>query len=170
MKLEIKHLAPYLTYGLKFNQEDYSGYVLYSLSEDGLVLLEPISESFIEFDFDEINTSEVKPILRPLSDLANEIEINGNTFCPLGNLLVQKYPKWFVENNGSAKYTHITIDFSGRFATAFLTYQATHEIQIDSTYIQNTSYLVFKKLLEWHFDVFGLIESGLAIDINTLNK
>ena len=23
-------------------------------------------------------------------------------------------------------------------------------------------------LLEWHFDVFGLIEKGLAIDINTL--
>ena len=25
------------------------------------------------------------------------------------------------------------------------------------------------KLLEWHFDIFGLIEKGLAIDINTLN-
>jgi hypothetical protein len=25
-----------------------------------------------------------------------------------------------------------------------------------------------QKLLEWHFDVFGLIEKGLAIDINTL--
>lgn len=25
------------------------------------------------------------------------------------------------------------------------------------------------KLLEWHFDVFGLIEKGLAIDINTIN-
>lgn len=27
-----------------------------------------------------------------------------------------------------------------------------------------------EKLLEWHFDVFGLIEQGLAIDINTLNQ
>ena len=26
----------------------------------------------------------------------------------------------------------------------------------------------FEKLLEWHFDVFGLIDAGLAIDINTL--
>ena len=27
-----------------------------------------------------------------------------------------------------------------------------------------------QKLFEWHFDVFGLIDKGLAIDINTLNK
>ena len=32
------------------------------------------------------------------------------------------------------------------------------------------SYAVFVKLLEWHFDVFSLIEQGLAIDINTLNE
>lgn len=28
----------------------------------------------------------------------------------------------------------------------------------------------YKLLLEMHFDVFGIIEQGLAIDINTLNK
>lgn len=27
-----------------------------------------------------------------------------------------------------------------------------------------------EKLLEWHFDIFGLIEQKLAIDINTLNE
>jgi hypothetical protein len=27
----------------------------------------------------------------------------------------------------------------------------------------------FQKLFEWHFDVFGLIEKGLAVDINTLS-
>lgn len=32
------------------------------------------------------------------------------------------------------------------------------------------SYKIVQKLFEWHFDVFGLIEKGLAIDINTLNK
>ena len=30
------------------------------------------------------------------------------------------------------------------------------------------SYGLVSKLIEWHFDVFGLIEKGLAIDINTL--
>jgi len=28
----------------------------------------------------------------------------------------------------------------------------------------------FEKLISWHFDVFGLIEKGLAIDINTLKE
>jgi hypothetical protein len=27
-----------------------------------------------------------------------------------------------------------------------------------------------QKLFEWHFDVFGLISKGLAIDINTLKN
>ena len=27
----------------------------------------------------------------------------------------------------------------------------------------------YEKLFEWHFDIFGLIEKGLAIDINTLS-
>jgi hypothetical protein len=30
--------------------------------------------------------------------------------------------------------------------------------------------IVYKMLLEWHFDVYGLIDKGLAIDINTLKK
>ena len=29
-------------------------------------------------------------------------------------------------------------------------------------------YTVIQKLFEWHFDIFGLIENNLAIDINTL--
>jgi hypothetical protein len=32
------------------------------------------------------------------------------------------------------------------------------------------SYRIIQKLFEWHFDIFGLIEDDLAIDINTLNK
>ena len=30
-------------------------------------------------------------------------------------------------------------------------------------------HLDFEKLVSWHFDVFGLIEAGLAINKNTLN-
>lgn len=32
------------------------------------------------------------------------------------------------------------------------------------------TYGLSKKLFEWHFDVFGLIPKGLAIDINTIEK
>lgn len=34
--------------------------------------------------------------------------------------------------------------------------------------INSLDYFLVSKLFEWHFDVFGLIEKGLAIDINTL--
>ncbi len=33
---------------------------------------------------------------------------------------------------------------------------------------QKISFSLSQKLFEWHYDVFGLIEAGLAIDINTL--
>lgn len=33
---------------------------------------------------------------------------------------------------------------------------------------RHTSYIIVNALLEWHFDIFGLIGRGLAIDINTL--
>jgi hypothetical protein len=36
--------------------------------------------------------------------------------------------------------------------------------------LQFISYCSFNKLLEWHFDVYGLIENNLAIDINTLKN
>ena len=36
---------------------------------------------------------------------------------------------------------------------------------IDLSYI---NYGIVEKFIEWHFDIFGLIEQGLAIDINTL--
>lgn len=31
-------------------------------------------------------------------------------------------------------------------------------------------YFIFENLSELHFDIFGLIEKGLAVDINTLSK
>ena len=34
--------------------------------------------------------------------------------------------------------------------------------------VKSISYNMIQFLFEWHFDVFGLIEKGLAIDINTL--
>lgn len=36
--------------------------------------------------------------------------------------------------------------------------------------ILEQKYSDIQKLLEWHFDIYGLIEKGLAIDINTLKK
>lgn len=42
--------------------------------------------------------------------------------------------------------------------------------EFDNINVLNNPYNQIQNLLEWHFDVYGLIEQGLAIDINTLNK
>ena len=36
--------------------------------------------------------------------------------------------------------------------------------------IDQTQWVVIKQLLSWHFDIFGLIEKGLALDKNKLKE
>lgn len=84
----------------------------------------------------------VKPILRPLSDLKTEINHNEEILIPVN---------WINENFIGAKY-----DDDIKTIFRFKTYS-------------HLPFDLFHKLLEWHFDVFGLIGKGLAVDINTLS-
>jgi len=72
-----------------------------------------------------------KPILRPLSQLNEEIEHNGERFEP--------YEKLGSKPN--------LTDYS-----------------IDEININGLSFGLVTKLISWHFDVYGLIELGLAIE------
>jgi hypothetical protein len=146
MNLEIKHLAPYLPYMLKCKIKNGEEILIDTLQAIYNSSIRPectfynIIESQQGFDF-------VKPILRPLSDLSKEIEVNGEKFVPIKKLLNQvgfNYPiecynqdmEW-VLNDG---------------------YRALGEMPHRKVQL----------LFECHFDVFGLIENDLAIDINTL--
>ena len=82
--------------------------------------------------------SKVKPILRPLSSLSNTHIAKLTDSCLLD-------------------YNQI----------ALLDTQTTH-IAFKNGINNRLSYSVVQKLLEWHFDIFGLIHAGLAIDINSL--
>ena len=81
-----------------------------------------------------------KPILKPLSQITKEINQNGKT---------------------------INIDLisfkllGGRFLS---------EVLKEGKLIDELPHGLVSVLYEYHFDVFGLIENGLAIDINTLNN
>lgn len=133
-KLELKHLAPYLPYGLKCEilnyQSDYvgekygviSGY--YYLAGEPHYIFKTKSEAGKD-------ASLIKPILRPLSDITKEIEVNGEKFIPMD--IHKLYPGEVTGLNPAA-----------------------------------WSYRVLIKLFEWHFDVFGLIDKGLAINLNSL--
>jgi len=125
-KIEIKHLAPYLPYGLKIKCLNF-----------------PIGDGIRTFELDcghdihfYLANNYVRPILRPMCDLHKPIQDNGNWTIP-ANYLYRRFDVTDMEFNGNI---------------------------IDPKH----GYDVYMFLISHHFDVFGLIEQDLAIDINTL--
>lgn len=124
--LELKHIAPYLPYGLtaQFTTKDSVGkHQVYEMKASNI----------------EYVAHSCKPILRPLSDLTKEIEHNGERLVPLNKM-------------GWSENKHKTF------------------FEIFGNRITDIPYSDIEFLFSLHFDVFGLIEKGLAININDLNK
>ena len=89
--------------------------------------------------------------LRPLSDLTKQITHNGGTFVPLN---------WIHENTPiKAVLCTDTEGKAGLFCD-----------NIQSSHYNAWPHSLVRTLLHLHFDVYNLIEAGLAIDINTLSK
>lgn len=164
MKLELKHLAPYLPYSLK-------GYVFYTEEDFEVITLSLKDGIDNEVSINDWLTGYVcKPILSPLSDLTKEIEVNGERFVPLVEIIKYlnfKFLRYEIKDNS------LDVVFDNKLQTKerfwFSNFKGT------SFYCSNMNKLMYKdiygainKLLEWHFDIFGLIEKGLAIDINSL--
>ena len=134
MKLELKHLASYLPYGLNIKDVKHG-----SVFEALHFITTPNQDfSLFKGNFDQlINDKYLKPVLFPLSSLTKEITINGESFIPIREIknleLFSHYElEDFVRNN--------------------FTYG----------YIESLSYQLLSQLFEWKIDVFGLIEAGLA--------
>lgn len=139
MKLELKHLAPYLPYELKIEAPNPKR-VIHTLIgldlKDALIRVDKILENDLEhFGNVQLDFETIKPILRPLSDLAEYKKKTG------------------------LKLSHNSGVFIG---CALRSWGA-------SDVIEGIPYYDIVKLFENHFDVFGLIEQGLAIDINQLD-
>jgi len=148
MKLELKHLAPYLPYGLKCQYE-------------GIVNGGEISKKRKEYK------KENEPFVN-WSYFRDIDEIKGLKIAPLKSIRV--YKKYWVAtcgiyNKGQKGF------YSGIGIKPIL--RPLSDIQDDDIntpeYLQECCYSYVQHLLEQHYDVFGLIPQGLAIDINTLN-
>lgn len=139
MKLELRHLAPYLPYGLKCYSKEKLPFSEFFESKKEAQVYEMGVISMMG-----VLKGNGTPLLRPLSDLTKEIEHNGETFEP---------DTWF---NGQSETMHFEEDFLRGITRRETSYNITQ-----------CSYNVLNKLFEWHFDVFGLIEQGLAIDKNS---
>ena len=120
--LTIKHIAPYLPYGLKAVNEIRNFTVeIKGLQTDNDVI-HSLGKSPIKF---------IKPILRPLSDIAKVFKTmeydDKKVIMHCNCLLKEDFVFWHQD-------------------------------------------FIIQIFFKYHFDVFRLIEKGLAIDINTLKK
>jgi hypothetical protein len=140
-KLELKHLAPYLPYGLKVKLIEFNrNYKVGSMYDLSIQLLHDRFKS-------GSNSEIFKPILRPISDLFNEdFEKDELGFSFLERLINKR--------KCDAEYDFIEALEDDKSSA--------------DEKMQFAPYSIIVKLLEKHFDVFGLIPTGLAIDINTI--
>lgn len=148
MKLELKHLSPYLPYKLKVLDTIIGKEKVMNLGQGASTNWVGIKTILNYSDNCEGNNFVYKPILRPLSDLTKEIEHNDEKFIPIDVLNKEVSVGVKVFSHG----TYITMSTSMNGFNLFSTYKQ------------------MEKLFEWHFDVFGLIEKVLAIDINSIEN
>jgi len=146
MKLELKHIVGYLPYGLEFTTSKHQ--IRYgecdilkmnglSIDVDGKLNIEFLHDDDLLFS-NNLNT--VKPLLRPLSQLTEEIDQNG-----IGINVYDEISSEYPNCNGFKDWVSI--------------YSMEHKI-CDSL----AEYCCVKLLEKYHFDIHGLIEVGLAIE------
>lgn len=134
MKLETKHLAPYLPYGLQVEYRGKATTLDALENEDGAFVGENRKMSFVYL-------KHIKPILRPLSSMLLSEATYINNLLDTGVFL-------FVDDAG---YAQIGI-------TKYV--QSEGDAFVSLSNILTASEYLFKK----HFDVFGLINKGLAVE------
>jgi len=134
MELELKHIAPLFPHGL---QMEYNGQVG-TLTEVHHNECEP-NPTRLAVKFDGVRGCMepkyiwlFKPVVRPLSQLTEEITHNGKTFVPIDFLDMYPEDLRIIIKHGAIE--------------------------------ANMNWHDAQKLFEWHFDAFGLIDSGLAIE------
>jgi hypothetical protein len=150
--LTLENIAPYLPYGLKVVSKinNYS-YTLLGACKDEILIQDDLNGWYA--------TNIFKPILRPLSDLTKEIEHNGRTFVPMDT--VGDIPNNFCKCDFVTDWCDKGGDFNEYVKEFVNGVFGNHHLD----------YLPFgfvQKLIEWHFDVFGLLDQNLAIDINSI--
>lgn len=147
-KLTLELLAPYLPYKLLLKTDIYT---CKFLSSEQIFYYDKIS---CKHFFKPIEgTRYTKPILRPLSDLTKEIEVNGERFVPFN--FIFEYCAEYVSRHPTQKV---------------LANAANASCVVEWMKPDSLSYNSIRMLFEWHFDVHGLIPSGHAISIHEINK
>jgi len=165
MELKIEYLAPYLPFELEFQRKG-TGFTMIGIEHNYVKSLE---SPYDWFDF-----SEIKPYMRPYSDLLKEIESQGKKFIPLIELAristldkIESFTSSENETSFGIKYIdsdeeNIIFSFSKETNQFYLHFESNERF-----FPINHTFELYRKLYEWHFG-FGLVEAGIAIDVNTV--
>lgn len=141
-KLELKHLAPYLPYKLRLIYGDKN--IVMNTGQGSSGHWCGIKAVIIRYKA----PIHPIPILHHLSDLTKEIEVDGKKFTPINYLYSMNSSKL----NWDDKYQ----------------VERVSKVLLKDAISNQLPYRFMIKLFEWHFDVFGLLEKDLAIDINSI--
>ena len=129
------------------------------------------STNLIGKDLDNENEYKIIPYCHPLSDLTKEIEHNGEKFMPIVELAKISWITEYVNFKfQSLKEDSVFIAFSDKKNVFGYDSNAQSFFGgLDGKPCSVVNQLqLFQKLIEWHFDIAGLIEKGEAIDVTTL--
>lgn len=168
-KLTIEHLAPYLPYGLTVKFRNGSIERMDMVGDEIIHCFNIKGTSGHNWP---IGFDDVKPLLIPLSELTLSIgEINpllsltkmaltqiwGDTFeLKVINIVRAEIGGGIIAESDPQYRIGFSVDFENG--------QRDFKLTINSQEMMLDKLVLFQKLFEWHFDVFGLIEKGLAIN------
>lgn len=185
MKLELKHIVGYLPYQLKgqYINEDGDVEMIHVLGfhDNGILSYENNSRPSRRWiDWSVCRTLQkrssyffienFKPILRPMGDIVNPCLKDGKIPVEEIAKIHIGYDEAIEDSDFKAEYSfsrqmRIDITWLNPISKERL-YSDDLFIQTDRTHLNR--YWVNEWLYQHHFDTHGLIEQGLAIDINTL--
>ena len=139
MKLELKHLAPYLPYELEIKYKDFSGTLLrlWQDKEDLHINCKNGIGTFINSKYPR----EFQPILKPITDL--------------DILIYNEFVKYRKDTESADK--EIIENFCEEVGVTDL---------LEITDLETLPYKTIEFMFKNHYDFFGLIEKGLAVSIH----
>lgn len=160
-KLELKHIAPYLPYGLKwkFDGEDFTHDIVgLDITNRGVKLVSPYN------DYGDCEISSGKPLLLPMSSLYKEID------GKVGIVDLAKISADFKWKLGRFYCDGEYIDVAECRYGVFLYNKSNRVFELCNIYglcgVAPNQLDLFTYLFQHHYDVFSLIDKGLAIDLS----
>lgn len=154
-KLELKDIVGYLPYDLNI----VIGGSIYRVTNISIEASCVIYTDRYRTYSDCIWIQDVKPILRPMSDISKEITVKGynedKPFIPIIKIAEFCNPHmmgWKIDGKGRA-YTR---------DNGWPQWVSPEQVKV-------ATFDIFDLLNKWHFDYRGLIDEGLAVDINNFN-